>query len=101
MEVMVQNMGWGVKEGGWRKGPWTAEEDKLLIRYVKLHGEGKWNNVARLAGTQLTKNFHPGVFYFVLHTYFWLNSFCTMHDFRMFNMLDWIVLDRLHLVEYI
>ncbi|CAA2938754.1 transcription factor WER-like [Olea europaea subsp. europaea] len=50
MEVMVQNMGWGVKEGGWRKGPWTAEEDKLLVRYVKLHGEGKWNNVARLAG---------------------------------------------------
>ncbi|KAL2530256.1 myb domain protein 79 [Forsythia ovata] len=52
MEVMAQNMGWGwgVIEGGWRKGPWTAEEDRLLIQYVKIYGEGRWNNVARLAG---------------------------------------------------
>ncbi|CAA3009231.1 transcription factor WER-like [Olea europaea subsp. europaea] len=47
---MVQNMGWGVIEGGWRKGPWTAEEDRLLIQYVKLYGEGRWNNVTRLVG---------------------------------------------------
>lgn len=48
---MAGNMGWGVtEEGGWRKGPWTAEEDRLLIEYVKLHGEGRWNSVARLAG---------------------------------------------------
>ncbi|KAL2506501.1 myb domain protein [Abeliophyllum distichum] len=50
MEMMAQNMGWGIIEGGWRKGPWTAEEDRLLIQYVKFHGEGRWNNVARLAG---------------------------------------------------
>lgn len=43
-------MGWGVIEEGWRKGPWTAEEDRLLIDYVRLHGEGRWNSVARLAG---------------------------------------------------
>ncbi|KAG8369768.1 hypothetical protein BUALT_Bualt14G0048000 [Buddleja alternifolia] len=48
--VMAQNMGWGAIEEGWRKGPWTAEEDRLLIEYVKLHGEGRWNNVYRLAG---------------------------------------------------
>ncbi|KAL0322605.1 UNVERIFIED_CONTAM: Transcription factor [Sesamum angustifolium] len=41
---------WGAMEEGWRKGPWTAEEDRLLIEYVKLHGEGRWNNVAKLAG---------------------------------------------------
>ncbi|CAN4095883.1 unnamed protein product [Withania somnifera] len=41
---------WGIIEEEWRKGPWTAEEDKLLIEYVKLHGEGRWNSVARLAG---------------------------------------------------
>ncbi|EOA18679.1 hypothetical protein CARUB_v10007255mg [Capsella rubella] len=34
----------------WRKGPWTAEEDRLLIEYVRVHGEGRWNSVARLAG---------------------------------------------------
>ncbi|MED6132168.1 hypothetical protein PIB30_016810 [Stylosanthes scabra] len=48
-------MGWGVMVedevgGGWRKGPWTSEEDRLLIEYVKIHGEGRWNSVARLAG---------------------------------------------------
>ncbi|KAK3023379.1 hypothetical protein RJ639_044235 [Escallonia herrerae] len=48
--VMAENFGWGVVEEGWRKGPWTAEEDRLLIDYVKLHGEGRWNSVARLAG---------------------------------------------------
>ncbi|RDY00108.1 Transcription factor MYB21 [Mucuna pruriens] len=49
--VMAGNMGWGIiEEEGWRKGPWTAEEDRLLIQYVKLHGEGRWNSVSRLAG---------------------------------------------------
>lgn len=44
-------LGWGgIIEEGWRKGPWTAEEDRLLIEYVRLHGEGRWNSVARLAG---------------------------------------------------
>ncbi|XP_031251133.1 myb-related protein 305 [Pistacia vera] len=48
--VMAGHLGWGIIEEGWRKGPWTAEEDKLLIEYVRLHGEGRWNSVARLAG---------------------------------------------------
>ncbi|PSS24012.1 Transcription factor like [Actinidia chinensis var. chinensis] len=48
--VMADNLGWGVIEEGWRKGPWTAEEDSLLIEYVKLHGEGRWNSVSRLSG---------------------------------------------------
>ncbi|OVA02292.1 SANT/Myb domain [Macleaya cordata] len=48
--VMEGHLGWGILEEGWRKGPWTAEEDKLLIEYVSLHGEGRWNSVARFAG---------------------------------------------------
>ena len=45
-------MGWssGAPEQGWRKGPWTPEEDKLLFDYVTLHGEGRWSSVARCAG---------------------------------------------------
>ncbi|CAL9051923.1 unnamed protein product [Musa banksii] len=35
---------------GWRKGPWTAQEDKLLIEHVNLHGEGRWNSVSELSG---------------------------------------------------
>ena len=49
-EVMAGHMGRGViEEQVWRKGPWTAEEDRLLVEYVRLHGEGRWNSVARLA----------------------------------------------------
>ncbi|KNA14469.1 hypothetical protein SOVF_107270 isoform A [Spinacia oleracea] len=39
-----------VQHQGWRKGPWTPEEDKLLIEYVNLHGEGRWSSVSRSAG---------------------------------------------------
>ena len=51
--VMTGHLGWGIIEEGWRKGPWTAEEDRLLIEYVRLHGEGRWNSVARVAGKQI------------------------------------------------
>ncbi|CAH1453034.1 unnamed protein product [Lactuca virosa] len=40
----------GGNEERWRKGPWTAEEDRLLMHHVSLHGEGRWNSVATLAG---------------------------------------------------
>ena len=44
-------MGWGsVPEQGWRKGPWTPEEDKLLTEYVSSHGDGRWSSVARSSG---------------------------------------------------
>lgn len=55
--MMGAQMGWGIIDEGWRKGPWTAEEDRLLIEYVRLHGEGRWNSVARLAGKLNTVNF--------------------------------------------
>lgn len=51
---MEGQFGWGREEGGWRKGPWTAQEDKLLIEYVRQHGEGRWNSVAKLTGNELT-----------------------------------------------
>nr|XP_023879250.1 transcription factor MYB8-like [Quercus suber]POF23020.1 anthocyanin regulatory c1 protein [Quercus suber] len=37
-------------------GPWTAEEDKLLTDYIKIHGERKWCNVARKAGLKRCGN---------------------------------------------
>ncbi|MQL76792.1 hypothetical protein Taro_009187 [Colocasia esculenta] len=42
--------GWGSIEEAWRKGPWTAKEDKLLVEHVRLHGEGRWNCVSMLSG---------------------------------------------------
>ncbi|KAG6538691.1 MYB-like transcription factor EOBII [Zingiber officinale] len=44
----AQYISWEDEE--WRKGPWTAQEDKLLIEHVNHHGQGKWNCVSKLTG---------------------------------------------------
>lgn len=36
-----------------RKGPWTMDEDIILINYIANHGEGVWNSLARSAGNSL------------------------------------------------
>ncbi|KAK4417565.1 Transcription factor [Sesamum alatum] len=42
---------WGIcDQQGWRKGPWTPEEDKLLVEYVREHGEGRWSCVSKSSG---------------------------------------------------
>ncbi|KAK3440049.1 hypothetical protein EUGRSUZ_B00373 [Eucalyptus grandis] len=33
-----------------RKGLWTAEEDRLLADYVRVHGKGKWNRIPQMTG---------------------------------------------------
>nr|AJZ73158.1 emission of benzenoids II protein [Fragaria x ananassa subsp. ananassa] len=37
-----------------RKGPWTLEEDLILINYIANHGEGVWNSLAKSAGLKRT-----------------------------------------------
>ncbi|KAL0446864.1 UNVERIFIED_CONTAM: Transcription factor [Sesamum latifolium] len=37
-----------------RRGPWTLEEDNLLIQYISCHGEGRWNSLAKFAGLKRT-----------------------------------------------
>ncbi|KAK6795758.1 hypothetical protein RDI58_009213 [Solanum bulbocastanum] len=37
-----------------RRGPWTIEEDKLLVHYITNHGEGRWNMLAKHAGLKRT-----------------------------------------------
>ena len=39
------------EESELRRGPWTLEEDSLLIHYIARHGEGRWNMLAKSAGT--------------------------------------------------
>ena len=39
------------EEADVRKGPWTMEEDLILVNYIGNHGEGVWNSLARSAGT--------------------------------------------------
>ncbi|GAU14812.1 hypothetical protein TSUD_50240 [Trifolium subterraneum] len=38
------------EENELRRGPWTLEEDSLLIHYIARHGEGRWNMLAKSAG---------------------------------------------------
>ncbi|KAF5746871.1 hypothetical protein HS088_TW06G01047 [Tripterygium wilfordii] len=37
-----------------RKGPWTMEEDLILINYIADHGDGVWNSLAKAAGLKRT-----------------------------------------------
>ncbi|XP_073121086.1 transcription factor MYB62-like [Henckelia pumila] len=37
-----------------RRGPWTLEEDNLLIQYIASNGEGRWNFLAKSAGLKRT-----------------------------------------------
>ncbi|GLT47221.1 hypothetical protein SLA2020_209310 [Shorea laevis] len=34
----------------YKKGLWTAEEDKVLMDYIRVHGKGKWNRIAKVTG---------------------------------------------------
>ncbi|KAK3436063.1 anthocyanin regulatory C1 protein [Eucalyptus grandis] len=38
------------KDEGLNRGAWTADEDKRLTDYIKVHGEGKWRNIPKRAG---------------------------------------------------
>ncbi|KAK6941118.1 SANT/Myb domain, partial [Dillenia turbinata] len=42
------------EDGGLRKGPWTVEEDMKLMNCINIHGEGRWNSIARVAGLRRT-----------------------------------------------
>ncbi|XP_041998628.1 transcription factor MYB62-like [Salvia splendens] len=37
-----------------RRGPWTLEEDNLLIQHITSHGEGQWNSLSKSAGLKRT-----------------------------------------------
>jgi hypothetical protein len=48
-----------VMAGDLRRGPWTVEEDILLVNYIAAHGEGRWNSLARSAGRIRFMIIHP------------------------------------------
>lgn len=35
---------------GLKKGPWTTEEDELLVKYINKHGYGNWRSLPKNAG---------------------------------------------------
>ena len=38
---------------GLKKGPWTPEEDKILVAHVQKHGHGNWRALPKQAGNPL------------------------------------------------
>jgi hypothetical protein len=40
----------GAGSSEYKKAFWTAEEDRILMDYVKAHGKGKWNRAAKVTG---------------------------------------------------
>lgn len=51
IQQLMKEMARNISEQSWRKGPWTPEEDKLLLEYVSRYGEGRWSCVSKCAGT--------------------------------------------------
>lgn len=39
---------------GLKKGPWTTEEDELLVKYINQHGHGNWRSLPKNAGLSLS-----------------------------------------------
>ncbi|PNX93384.1 transcription factor MYB 39-like protein [Trifolium pratense] len=37
-------------ESGLKKGPWTPEEDRILVDHIEKHGHGSWRALPKLAG---------------------------------------------------
>ncbi|CAH2080033.1 unnamed protein product [Thlaspi arvense] len=54
MEKRESSGGSGSGDPEVRKGPWTMEEDLILINYIANHGEGVWNSLAKSAGLKRT-----------------------------------------------
>ena len=48
--VGMSTRGRGGDQPAVRKGPWTLEEDLILVGHISEHGEGSWDNLARAAG---------------------------------------------------
>ncbi|THU65629.1 hypothetical protein C4D60_Mb05t05640 [Musa balbisiana] len=38
---------------GLKKGPWTPEEDKILVDFIQSHGHGSWRSLPKLAGSSV------------------------------------------------
>lgn len=38
------------EKSGLKKGPWTSEEDQILVDFIKANGHGSWRSLPKLAG---------------------------------------------------
>lgn len=70
---MLEMESWGICEQGWRKGPWTPKEDKLLLEYVNQYGDGRWSSVSKCTGTHTHTLLH-----YISHMYLLLTLYTSL-----------------------
>lgn len=51
-------------ETGLKKGPWTPEEDEILVGYIQKNGHGSWRALPNLAGIPSIHNSMLGFSFF-------------------------------------
>lgn len=59
-----------------KRGSWTVEEDFTLMNHIALHGEGRWNSLARSAGNILfsIRKHYKLFFFFLINLYITTSS---------------------------
>jgi hypothetical protein len=70
---------------GVKKGPWTPEEDIILVSFIQEHGPGNWRSVPNKTGKNNSLQFEI-LFIFFIYFFFvrfeaskfkkWLRLFC-------------------------
>lgn len=51
---------------GIKKGPWTPEEDIILVSYIQEHGPGNWRAVPTYTGISVIHNQSILIFYQII-----------------------------------
>lgn len=67
---------------GIKKGPWTPEEDIILVSYIQQHGPGNWRSVPTSTGTYII---YPKTIYYI-YFLFLINYFSYCRHFFSFNI---------------
>jgi hypothetical protein len=52
LQKLIEEMGRApcCEKMGLKKGPWTSEEDQILINYIQQYGHGNWRALPKQAG---------------------------------------------------
>ena len=61
---------------GIKKGPWTPEEDIILVSYIQEHGPGNWRSVPTNTGNKISTLILTWFFIFFIYLVGFFIYFC-------------------------